>query len=42
VQIFVDGVIFGLARYRTGSLYPAIAMHMLGNSIAVAERLFPS
>lgn len=39
-QIFVDGVLFGLARYRTGSLYPAIAMHVLGNSIAVAERLF--
>jgi membrane protease YdiL (CAAX protease family) len=41
LQIFVDGVLFGLARYHTGSLYPAIAMHMLGNCIAVAERVWP-
>ncbi len=40
LQIFVDGFYFGVVRYRTGSLYPAVAMHMLGNSIAVAERLF--
>ena len=40
-QILVDGILFGAARYQTGSLYPAIAMHILGNSIAVAERALP-
>jgi membrane protease YdiL (CAAX protease family) len=38
-QIFVDGLILGAARYRTGSLYPPMAMHLLGNALAVAERL---
>jgi len=38
-QIFTDGILFGLARKQTGSLLTSITMHMLANSIAIAERL---
>jgi membrane protease YdiL (CAAX protease family) len=40
LQIFADGVFFAIARLRTGSLYVPIACHVLGNSLAVAQRLF--
>lgn len=40
-QILVDGLLFGAARSQTGSLYPAMAMHLVGNGIAVAERVLP-
>ncbi|HEU5303211.1 MAG TPA: CPBP family intramembrane glutamic endopeptidase, partial [Gemmatimonadales bacterium] len=37
--IAVDGVFFGLARYRTGSVLMPILLHSLGNAYAVAQRL---
>lgn len=37
--IAVDGVFFGLARYRTGSVLTPILLHSLGNAYAVAQRL---
>jgi membrane protease YdiL (CAAX protease family) len=37
--ILLDGLIFGLARVRTGSLYVAMLLHVIGNSYAVWERL---
>jgi membrane protease YdiL (CAAX protease family) len=37
--IFVDGIIFGLARHRTQSLFVPILLHVLGNAYAVAERI---
>ena len=33
--IFVDGLLLGLARQRTGSVYVPIAMHMLYNLYAI-------
>ena len=33
--IFVDGLLLGLARWRSGSVYPPIAMHILYNLYAV-------
>ena len=36
--IFIDGIVFGLARHRTGSLFVPILLHVLGNAYAVAER----
>lgn len=37
--IFIDGVIFGLARRHTNSILTPIMLHMLGNAFAVAERI---
>ena len=37
--IFVDGVIFGLARLRTGSLFVPVLLHALGNAYAIGERI---
>ena len=37
--IFVDGLVFGLARYHTGSIFVPILLHMLGNTYAVWQRL---
>ena len=37
--IVADGLLFGLARVRTGSVYVPMAMHVIGNSYAVWERL---
>ena len=34
-QVFVLGLLFGAARYRTGSLWVPIAMHALNNGVAV-------
>ena len=39
IQIFTDGLLFGMARYYTGSLFTSMTMHILGNSIAIIERL---
>jgi membrane protease YdiL (CAAX protease family) len=39
VFILVDGIIFGLARHRTGTLFVPVALHVLGNAYAVAERV---
>jgi hypothetical protein len=35
--IFVAGVFLGLARLKTGSIYPPLAMHVLWNTVAVGE-----
>ena len=35
--IFIDGIALGLARHFSGSLYLAIAMHMLGNLFSIAQ-----
>jgi membrane protease YdiL (CAAX protease family) len=40
VYIFIDGVIFGLARRDTKSLFVPILLHSLGNAYAVWERIF--
>jgi membrane protease YdiL (CAAX protease family) len=37
--IFVDGLFFGLARYRARSLWLPILLHSLGNLYAAIERL---
>jgi len=33
--IFVDGLLLGLARWKTRSLFPPIVMHMLYNLYAI-------
>lgn len=38
-QLFFDGILFGLARHHTTSLYTPGTMHFIGNSIAIIERL---
>jgi hypothetical protein len=38
-QIFSDGMFFGVARFRTGSVLLPIVMHCLGNFVATLERL---
>ena len=38
--IFIDGVIFGLARRHTNSLFVPILLHTLGNAYAIWERIF--
>ncbi len=40
VTIFADGVLFGLARHRTESLFVPVLLHTLGNAYAVGERIF--
>jgi membrane protease YdiL (CAAX protease family) len=37
--IAADGVILGLARYRSGSLWVPISMHMLGNLFSISQSL---
>lgn len=39
VLIFIDGIVLGLARHYSGSLYVPIAMHMLGNLFSIAQSL---
>ena len=36
-NIFVLGIIFGYARYRSGSLLPSLTMHALMNAMALFE-----
>lgn len=38
--VLIDGLYFGWVRYKTGSIFIPIILHMLANSIAVAEFLF--
>ena len=37
VQIFVAGILLGVARLKTQSLYPTLAMHSLMNLVATIE-----
>ncbi len=37
--ICVDGLFFGFARLRSGSLLLPVAFHVLGNTIGVSQRL---
>jgi len=38
--IFALGIIFGLARWKTQSIYPPLAMHALFNLLAMAQLVF--
>ena len=38
IQGLLDATLYAMARYHTRSIYTPIAMHMTGNSIAIAER----
>jgi membrane protease YdiL (CAAX protease family) len=40
VLVCVDGVIFGLARYRSGSLWVPVGLHMIGNLISIVQSLW--
>lgn len=37
--IFVDGIVLGLARHYSRSLYVPIAMHMIGNLLSIYQSL---
>lgn len=37
--ILIDGLLLGLARHQSGSLYVPIVMHMLGNFYAFYQRM---
>jgi membrane protease YdiL (CAAX protease family) len=36
-SVFLLGLLFGTARYRTGSLWPSLSMHMFANLVATVE-----
>ena len=38
-QLLFEGTIYGWVRHTTRSLYPSMAMHAMGNAVAVLERL---
>lgn len=40
LQIFADGLFFAFVRLRSGSLVLPVAFHVLGNGIAVMQRLY--
>jgi membrane protease YdiL (CAAX protease family) len=40
LQILADGLFFGFVRLRSGSLLLPAAFHIVGNSIAVLQRLY--
>ena len=40
LQILADGLFFAFVRLRSGSLLLPIAFHIVGNSIAVLQRLY--
>jgi hypothetical protein len=40
--VALDGLIFGIARVRSGSVYVPILLHIIGNCWAVWERLAPA
>jgi hypothetical protein len=40
LQIFADGLFFAFVRLRSGSLLLPAAFHVVGNSIAVLQRLY--
>jgi membrane protease YdiL (CAAX protease family) len=35
--IFVSGILLGIVRYRTGSLFPPLLMHAVFNAVALSE-----
>jgi membrane protease YdiL (CAAX protease family) len=37
--LFVDGVVLGMARHYTGSIYVPIAMHIAGNLFSISQSL---
>ena len=37
--IFMDGVLYGVARHHTRTLFVPVLLHMLGNAYAVYERI---
>ena len=39
LQIFTDGAFFATVRLRSGSLYLPMAFHVIGNSLAMWQRL---
>jgi membrane protease YdiL (CAAX protease family) len=39
LQVFSDGLFFAFVRLRTGSLLLPAAFHILGNSLAIVQRL---
>jgi membrane protease YdiL (CAAX protease family) len=41
VWVFADGLLFGLARVHSRSVYLPMLLHVIGNSYAVWERLQP-
>jgi membrane protease YdiL (CAAX protease family) len=40
LQIFTDGLFFAYVRVRSGSVYLPMAFHIIGNSIAVLQRVW--
>ena len=40
VTVFAVGILLGLARHRTGSVFPAILIHCVNNVVASAELLW--
>jgi membrane protease YdiL (CAAX protease family) len=40
LQILADGLFFGFVRLRSGSLLLPMGFHVVGNSIAVLQRLY--
>jgi membrane protease YdiL (CAAX protease family) len=40
-QVFTDGILLGLARHFSKSLYVPIAMHMIGNLFSIYQSLSP-
>jgi hypothetical protein len=40
--IFLAGLLFGFARWRTGSIYPCVLMHGLMNLVATLQAMLAS
>lgn len=38
--VLLDGIVLGLARHRSGSLWPPIVMHAMGNLFSIGQSLF--
>jgi membrane protease YdiL (CAAX protease family) len=37
--VCIDGLLFGYARYKTGSTYTAMTMHAMGNLVSIMQSL---